>query len=65
MKDRDVKHTTSSPYHPQANGQADRTVQTVRCLLVNAKGLYKALLDYIKNPLDSGRSPANPFYADG
>ena len=37
---------TSSPHFPQANGQAERTVRTVRNLLRKAKGPYKAMLVY-------------------
>ena len=61
VKDYDIKHTTSSPYHPQANGQAERTVQTVKRLLVKAKDPCKALLDYRNSPLDTGFSPAQLF----
>ena len=61
MKDYDIKHTTSRPYHPQANGQAERTVQTVKRLLVKAKEPYKALLDYRNSPLNTGFSPAQLF----
>ena len=61
MKDYDIKHTASSPYHLQANGQAERTVQTVKRLLVKAKDPCKALLDYRNSPLDTGFSPAQLF----
>ena len=26
----DIRHVTSAPYHPATNGQAERTVQTVK-----------------------------------
>uniref|UniRef100_A0A8C7WX74 Integrase catalytic domain-containing protein n=1 Tax=Oryzias sinensis TaxID=183150 RepID=A0A8C7WX74_9TELE len=46
-------HITSSPRYPQANGEAERAVATV-------KGLWKggALLSYRATPLECGYSPA-------
>ncbi|CAC5401780.1 unnamed protein product [Mytilus coruscus] len=51
------KHTTSSP----SNGQAERSVQTIKKLIMKSKDPHKALLDYRNTPLDIDLSPAQLF----
>lgn len=55
-------HTTTSPYYPQSNGLAEKTVQTAMNLLEKAKSEHKdpylSLLEYRNTPVDNLKSPA-------
>ena len=52
-------HVTSSPFYPQSNGQAERTVQTVKGIIHKSTDPFMALLSYRSTPMPwCGLSPA-------
>ena len=57
-KDWGIKHSTSSPRYPRANGEVERAVRTVKSILKKEKDPTKALLAYRSTQLAYGYSPA-------
>ncbi|XP_033750569.1 uncharacterized protein LOC117334854 [Pecten maximus] len=61
-KEYGFEHVTTSPLFPQANGQIERTIQTVKRILLKSEDPYKGLLAYRNTTLeDLGLSPAQIF----
>ena len=54
-------HHTSSPNHPQSNGEAERAVQTVKSMLNKAEDPYLGPLAFQVPSLANGYSPAELF----
>ncbi|XP_015774920.1 PREDICTED: uncharacterized protein K02A2.6-like [Acropora digitifera] len=61
-KEYSFTHVTSSPKLPQANGEAERAVQTIKKALKKEKDLAKALMSYRATPLENGYSPAEMLF---
>ncbi|UYV78302.1 K02A2.6-like, partial [Cordylochernes scorpioides] len=55
-------HITSSPKHPQSNGQAEAAVKIVKNLMKKNKDLVLALMEYRATPLANGLSPAELLF---
>jgi len=55
-------HRTSSPRHPQSNGEAERAVRTAKDLLRKNTNLAQALRAYRATPLANGYSPSQLLF---
>lgn len=55
----DFTHVTSSPKHPQGNGEVERAIRTLKSLVKTNDDIYLALLAYRSAPLQlHGQSPS-------
>lgn len=58
-----TSYTTSSPHHPQTNGEAERILRALKSLLKKGEDPHKA--PHRATPLSSGSSPAQPLMVNG
>ena len=60
-----IKHETSSPYHPESNGLAEAAVKNMKRLIIKCReckeDFHRALLEWKNTPNDTGYSPAQAF----
>ncbi|UYV82864.1 K02A2.6-like, partial [Cordylochernes scorpioides] len=56
------RHITSSPKHPQSNGQAEAAVKIVKNLMKKNVDPVLALMEYRATPLANGLSPAELLF---
>ena len=61
--DWNINHITSSPYHSQRNGFAERTIQSIKQIMKKTDDLYLSLLLLRSTPIqNSTKSPAELLY---
>ena len=53
-----ISHNTTSPRHPQGNGEAERAVKTVKAILNKSEDPYLGLLTYRTTALQNDYSPS-------
>ena len=63
-KEYSFTRVTSSQELPQANGEAERAVQTIKNALRKEKDPGKALMCYRATPLENGYSPAEMLFGE-
>ena len=61
-RDYNFLHVTSSPRYPKSNGEAERSVQTLKSIIHKCEDPYKALLQHRATPLHNGYSPAQLLF---
>ena len=59
------KHQTTSPRFPQANGEIERAVKTIKSPVKKCKDPYIALMAYCASPLQNGYTVQLNYSSNG